>query len=33
MHERTGHLAQFAGLPTEIIAAHERAVHRVGALP
>ena len=33
MHERTGHLAQFAGLPTEISAAHERAVHRFGALP
>ena len=28
-----GHLAQFAGLPTEISAAHERAVHRFGALP
>ena len=33
MHERTGHLTQFAGLPTEISAAHERAVHRFGALP
>jgi phosphoenolpyruvate carboxykinase (GTP) len=33
MHERTGHLAQFAGLPTEISAAHERAVHRFGARP
>jgi phosphoenolpyruvate carboxykinase (GTP) len=33
MHERTGHLAQFGGLPTEISAAHERAVHRFGALP
>ena len=33
MHERTVHLAQFRGLPTEITAAHERAVHRFGALP
>jgi phosphoenolpyruvate carboxykinase (GTP) len=33
MHERTTHLAQLLGLPAEITAAHERAVHRFGALP
>jgi len=33
MHERTTHLAQFAALPTEIAAAHERAIHRFGACP
>jgi phosphoenolpyruvate carboxykinase (GTP) len=33
MHERTTHLAQLPGLPAEITTAHERAVHRFGALP
>ena len=33
MHERTTHLAQFPGMPTEITTAHERAVHAFGALP
>lgn len=33
MHERTTHLAQLSGLPAEITTAHERAVHRFGALP
>ena len=33
MHERTRHLTQFADLPAEIAAAHERALHRFGALP
>jgi len=33
MHERTTHLAQLPELPAEITTAHERAVHRFGALP